>query len=134
MLRISVLAAATAATMATSLAFAQASAPTSRAQVKEETRGAAKAHQLTPPGQGGAPVTKSTAGPSTTREERKAATLQARKEGSLAPAGEAQTQKADAAASKQKSTRSRAERKAETVEARKKGELVPAGEGSPKKP
>ena len=132
MLRIQVLAAAIAATMFTSLAFAQASAPVSRADVKAETRAAEKAGKLTPAGEGAGPMTKSSEAPSTmTRAERKAATLKARKEGTLAPAGT--TQKADVADQKLKSTKTRAERKAETAEARRKGELVPAGEGSPKK-
>ena len=64
------------------------------------------------------------------REQRKAETLQARKQGMLQPAGS--TQEPDVAAQKQKSTKTRDERKAETAEAKKKGELVPAGEGSPK--
>jgi hypothetical protein len=113
--------------LVSSAAFAQASAPLSRAEVKAETRAAEKAGQLTPAGEGSAPVTKSAAtGPKITREQRKADTLQARKEGTLQPAGV--TQKTDDAIRKQKSTKTRAERKAETMEARKKGELVPAGE------
>ncbi len=67
------------------------------------------------------------AGPSTTRAERKAATLKARKDGELQPPGP--TQKGDLAMQKQPSTKTRDERKAETLEAKKKGELVPAGEG-----
>lgn len=115
-------------------AMAQASAPLSRAQVKVETRAAEKAGQLTPAGQGGAPMAKaSEPGPAKTRAQRKAETLEARKAGTLAPAGP--TQKADIADQARKSTKSRGERKAETLEAAKKGELVPAGEGgaAPKK-
>ena len=109
-------------------AMAQASAPLSRAQVKAETRAAEKSGQLTPAGQGGAPVVNSDAsGPAKTRAQRKAETLEARKAGALAQAGS--TQKADNAERAKATTKSRAERKAETREAAKKGELVPAGEG-----
>ena len=62
-----------------------------------------------------------------TREQRKAATVEARKKGELQPAGV--TQKGDVAIQKQKTTKTREQRKAETAEARKKVELVPAGEG-----
>ena len=131
MVRVRRLAAAVAATLVPTLALAQASAPLSREQVKQETRAAQKAGELTPAGQGGARSTTATPPSTLTREQRKAATLEARKKGELQPAGV--TQAADVADAKKKSTKTRAERKAETAEARKKGELVPAGEGSPKK-
>ena len=125
-----VLAIAAAASLCAQSAFAQASAPLSRAQVKEETRAAEKAGQLTPAGQGGAPVATSVAsGPTKTRAQRKAETMEARKAGTLAPAGP--TQKADVAEAARPSTKTRAQLKAETLEAKKKGELVPAGQGSP---
>ena len=131
MIRIRMVAAAVAATLFPSLALAQASAPMSREQVKEETRAAQKAGELTPAGGGAAPVAKSstTSHSTMTREQRKQATLEARKKGELAPAGA--TQKSDVAMQKQKSTKTREQTKAETMEARKKGELVPAGGGSP---
>jgi hypothetical protein len=108
---------------------AQASSPVSRDQRKAETAAANKGGQLTPAGEGSAPVAKSTTKSTRTRAERKAETLEARKAGTLAPPGS--TQKADNAERAKPTTRSRAERKAETVEAAKKRELVPAGQGSP---
>jgi len=108
MRRISIVAAAAAATMACSFAFAQASAPMGTERPTT-----------------GTPSTGST----TTRAKTKEETLKARKEGELQPAGS--TQKGDEAMAKQKSTKTRAQRKAETMEARKKKELVPAGGGSP---
>ena len=72
-------------------------------------------------------------GPTKTRAQRKAETAEARKAGTLAPAGS--TQKADNAERAKPTTASRADRKAATVESAKKGELTPAGEGptAPKK-
>ena len=125
---------ATAATLAwQSAAAQQASAPVSREQRKAETAAANKAGQLTPAGQGGAPVSKSAApaGSAVSRDQRKAETAAANKAGQLAPAGS--TQKADQADAARKPTKTRDQRKAETEEARKKGELTPAGEGGPTK-
>ena len=56
MVRISVLAAACVASLASAVALAQASAPMSREQVKAETRAAQKAGELTPAGGGEAPA------------------------------------------------------------------------------
>lgn len=129
MVPVRMLAIAAVATALPSLALAQASAPLTREQVKEETRAAQKAGQLTPAGVGGARVSPSTATASTmTAEDHKAATLEARTKGEPAPAGA--TQQADVAAQKHKSTKLREQRKAEVLEARKKGELVPAGVGN----
>ena len=126
---------ATAATLAWQSAAAQdsASAPVSREQRKADTAAANKAGQLTPAGQGGAPVSKSaaTAGSAVSRDQRKADTAAANKAGQLAPAGA--TQKADVADAARKPTKTREQRKVETDEARKKGELTPAGEGGPTK-
>lgn len=100
-------------------AFAQASAPANP-----------------PAGQGpgamtAAPGTKS----ETTRAERKSATVEARKDGDLKPAGPATGAKEQMAEQKKPSTKTRAERKAETVEDVKDGKTIPAGEGptAPKK-
>ena len=73
------------------------------------------------------------AGPTKTRAQRKAETIEARKAGTLAPAGS--TQKADNADRAKPTVKSRADRKAETRAAEKAGELTPAGEGpaAPKK-
>jgi hypothetical protein len=76
-------------------------------------------------------VTKSAAtGPKVTREQRKADTLQARKEGTLTCRLDAEVRRRGPEAEEHEDSRPSA--KAETAEARKKGELVPAGEGSPK--
>lgn len=105
------------------------SSPLSREAVKADTRGAQRAGQLTPAGEGivsnKEPNTKSTK----TREQRKAETLKAGKEGAIVPAGEAGLRAADRRAHSQPTTRTRAERKAETLQAAKRGELLPAGEG-----
>jgi hypothetical protein len=118
MVRIRILAAAVAATLVPSLALAQASAPQSREEGKPAAVGVERPTTGTP-GKGS----------TTTRAERKAATLEARKKHELAPAGA--TQNADVAMQKQKSSKTRAQGKAEVTEARKKGELVPAGGAGP---
>ena len=115
--------------LAATTVLAQASAPLSRAEVKAETRAAAKAGQLTPAGQGGVRPSVAASGPTMTRAQRKAAVLEARRNGTLAPPGS--TQKADVAIQKAPSTRSRAERKAQTRAEERAGEMVPAGQGSP---
>src|SRR4029078_3080703 len=87
MVRIRIFAAAVAATLAPSLALAEASAPPSRADVKGETRAAEKPHTLTPAGEAERPTTGTPGkGSTTTRAERKAATVEARKKHQLAPA------------------------------------------------
>jgi|SRR5450755_2748290 FlaG/FlaF family flagellin (archaellin) len=112
-------------------AFAQASAPASRADVKSETKAAEKAGQLTPAGQGAAPMEKSTTKSTKTRAERKAETRAAAKAKELTPAGEGTNMKADTAGP---STKTRAERKAETKAAIKSGQTQPAGEAVPDAP
>jgi hypothetical protein len=104
----------------------------SRAQVKAETRAAAKAHQLAPAGDAADFRKPANATSTKTRSERKAETLLARKEGTLRPAGLGGEVKAErAAASLPRSSKTRAERKAETLAAAKAHQLTPAGEGSP---
>jgi len=103
----------------------------SRIEVKEETKTAQKAHQLTPAGEGSTPVAKAPSVRMTkTRSERKAETTQARSAGELMPAGEAGNLKQERATTSSKSTRTRAERKAETLQAAKEHKLTPAGEGA----
>ncbi|MES2099069.1 MAG: hypothetical protein V4569_04560 [Pseudomonadota bacterium] len=123
--------AAVAAAMFAQASFAQASAPAARADVKAETKAAAKEHKLTPAGEGAAPVEKSTAKSTKTRDERKAETQAARKEKKLTPAGEA----SPAAAPSTGPTAARADVKAETKAAVKAGTTIKAGEGpdAPKK-
>ncbi|HTJ04738.1 MAG TPA: hypothetical protein VL624_05290, partial [Caldimonas sp.] len=108
MVKIRMLAAALAATLLPSLALAQASAPIG---VERPTTGA--------PGKG----------TTTTREARRAETVEARKKGELTPAGGGTAPVSKSA--KSHSTMTKEKRKAETMEARKKGELVPAGGGGP---
>jgi FlaG/FlaF family flagellin (archaellin) len=107
-------------------AFAQASAPASRADVKSETKAAEKAGQLTPAGQGAAPMEKSTTKSTKTRAERKAETKMARDAGTLKPAGEAAGIKSGTPSAGSDTTR--ADRKATTKAAAKAGGLQPAGE------
>src|SRR5436305_14209457 len=83
--RTSIIATACAASLFSSVAFAQASAPMSREQVKAETRAAQKSGDLTPAGGGGAPMAKPHTGSKMTKEQRKAETMEARKKGELAP-------------------------------------------------
>jgi hypothetical protein len=115
-------------------AFAQTDTkPTSRAEVKEETRAANKAGKLMPAGE--ATPAEKPASSAKTRAERKGETMQARKEGKLLTGGEATYKSSmsqrDAAKG---STKTRAERKAETKEAAKEKKLIPAGEaGEPAK-
>jgi hypothetical protein len=104
------------------------SKPASRAEVKEQTRAANKAGQLTSgeatPGEKQAPINSTK-----TRAERKAETMEARRKGELRPSGEA-TYKSSMSqqGATAKSTKTRAERKAETLEAAKQGKLPPGGE------
>jgi hypothetical protein len=115
------------------VALAQSAEPSpSRATVKAETRAAAKAHQLAPAGEADNFQKPTTSASSKTRSERKAETLQARKDGTLRPAGLGGEVMAERAAAKlPKSSKTRADRKAETLTAAKAHQLTPAGEGSP---
>jgi len=105
-------------------AFAQASAPVSRADVKAETKAAPK----TPAGQGPGAMTSGKAGPSDlTRDERKTQTKADAKSGQLAPAGEAGAQKQEKAEKTTKSTMTKEERKAQAKADQKAGKMAPAG-------
>jgi hypothetical protein len=104
------------------------SKPASRAEVKEQTRAANKAGQITSgeatPNEKQAPA-KSTK----TRAQRKAETMEARRKGELVNPGEANYKgNMSQQGATAKSTKTRAERKAETVEAAKQGKLAPVGE------
>lgn len=106
-----------------------ADAPRSRAAVNEATRAANMARQLMPPGEGSPTDGRPTLASSKTRAERKAETLQARRDGAFKPGGlglylSHMSQRSAVA----NSTRTRAERKAETLEAARHGELMHAGE------
>jgi len=116
--------------VASTLAFTQASfaqsesPPTSRTEVKAQTRAANKSGELLKAGE--APLPEKTFQSTKTRIDRKAETIEARKRGDLPPPGEA-TYKAQLPAPIQ-SSKLRAERKAETLQAAKDGNLTPAGE------
>jgi len=105
-----------------------ATAQTSRSDIKAETRAAEKAGRLTPAGEGSpTDATPSTAS-TRTRAERKAETLQARKDGLLRKPGPAPEYVEARAMAKRPSTTTRAERKAATSAAAKAHQLTPAGE------
>jgi len=103
-------------------------APT-RAEVKAETRAAAKSHDLIPAGEAAGanqPVSRKS---NKTRAQRKAETVQARRAGQIEPAGEVAGAKDERTALNTPSTRTRAQRKSETKAAAKAMQLIPAGEG-----
>jgi len=110
-------------------AFSQGTAPTSRAEVKAETRALEKAGKLTPAGEGTSSGPEKNYASSKTRAERKAETKLAAKNHQLTPTGNAGLYKADAALRAQPTQRSRSERKQETRVAAKERKLTPAGEG-----
>ena len=110
-----------------SIAVAQ-DQPLTRAEVKQETRDAEKAGTLTPAGEG-SPLTVNSAKSTMTRSQRKAATLLARKNNELIPAGGAASYKSDIALRAQRTTARREDIKTATRLAEKRRDLVPAGEG-----
>ncbi|HEY6511149.1 MAG TPA: DUF4148 domain-containing protein [Burkholderiaceae bacterium] len=99
--------------------------PLTRHEVKQQTRAAMQAGQMVPAGEMSAPVHMTW---SRSRDERKAETLAANRNGALATRYEGYTGKpADALAH---STKTRAERKAETMEAIRNHQIVRAGEAA----
>lgn len=111
-------------------AYAQADeAPLSRAEVNDATRAAQRAGQIMRAGEGlptdGQPVWTS----SMTRAERKAETMQARRNGAFQPGGLGlyKTHMSQQSAMAH-STKTRAERKAETLQAARQHQLMRAGE------
>jgi len=116
---------------ASSLSLAEASqAPLTRAEVKAETLALQSSHKLVPPGRDGInnPLALPPHGSTKTPSERKAETIEARKNGELEPAGDARDVEADRAARAAKTTTVREERKAETRTAEMTGRLTRAGE------
>ena len=117
-----------------SAAYAQSdNQPVSRADVKAQTSAANKAGQM-PAGEEDATKQQMPSTPSTkTREQRKAETLEANRNGGLGSPGQSlykvnnTSQREDLA----KSTKTRADGKAETMQATKEHKMMPAGEGSP---
>jgi hypothetical protein len=111
-------------------AFAQASAPT-RADVKAEAKGAAKA----PTGEAQTMSKQPSTMSDKSRADRKETTKMDKAGGNLKPAGEAASVKEDKAMKSTGTETTRAERKAKTKAANKAGEIPAAGEaGSPKGP
>lgn len=105
-------------------AFAQASAPVARAEVKAE----AKKGALAPAGEGpGAMASQPSKASDKSRAERKATTKADAKAGALKPAGEAADMKSGVTAG---SDKTRAERKAQTKADIKAGKTQPAGEAA----
>jgi hypothetical protein len=102
-------------------AFAQASSP-SRAEVKAEAKGAAKA----PVGEAGSETPRPSTMSDKTRAERKATTKMDKASGNLKSAGEASGMKDEKSTGG--STTTRAERKAKTRAANKSGQIPEAGE------
>jgi hypothetical protein len=114
-------------------AFAQASAPVTRAERKAETAAANKAGKLAPAGEGpGAMASAPTAGSDKTRMERKDMTKSDIKSGATKPAGDAAEAKTDKVekAKNAGSDKTRAERKAQTQADIKAGATQPAGEAA----
>jgi len=104
-------------------AFAQASSP-SRAEVKAEAKGAAKA----PAGEAGTETPMPSRSSDKTRAERKATTKMDKASGNLKPAGESSGMQDEKSMKSGASTTTRAERKAKTRAANKSGQIPEAGE------
>ncbi len=102
----------------------------SRADVRAATLAAAKAHLLVPAGEGELPTAPTASRSANTRDQVKAETQQAARDGALIPAGDSAEWEADRQALTSSSTRSRAEVDAETRAAAKAHQLIPAGEAS----
>jgi len=104
--------------------------PVSRAEVKEQTRAANKAGEMLPPGEASAADKTVLPAPTKTREQRKAETLQANRNGALSDYGP-NTYRAQNTAPRDalaKSTKTSAEGKAETMQAAKDRKMMPPGE------
>ena len=104
--------------------------PLSRAEVKQETRAANMAGQLLPAGEVSAADAPAPMASTKTREQRKADTLAANRNGGLGSPGVALYKAYNVAPreSVAHSTKTRADRKAETMQAVKLHQLLPAGE------
>jgi hypothetical protein len=104
--------------------------PVSRTEVKEQTRAANKAGEMLPPGEASAAEKTVLPPPTKTREQRKAETLQANRNGALSDYGPNtyRTQNVAPREALAKSTKTRAEGKAETMQAAKAGKMMPPGE------
>jgi hypothetical protein len=106
-----------------------ASSPMTRADVKAETRAAAKGGKLAPTDEGVVPGPATEPKSNKSRAERKAETKAARAKGELEPTGEAGDLKSDPSNIPSTSTKTRAQRRAEVRAAEKAHAIPPAGEG-----
>jgi hypothetical protein len=102
----------------------------SRAEVKQQTRAANQAGQLLAAGEVNAASTPAPMASTRTREQRKAETLTANRNGGLGSPGQALYKGYNVAPrlAIASSTKTRAERKAETMQAIRMHQLMPAGE------
>jgi hypothetical protein len=105
----------------------------SRADVKAQTRAANKAGQLLPAGEMNAADKPLPLASIKTREQRKAETLAANRNGGLGSPGQSLYNVHNVAPREAlaHSTKTRAERKSETLEAARANQLMPAGEAYP---
>jgi hypothetical protein len=125
------LAAMTFAAVLAPVAYAAADTPpVSRAEVKEQTRAANKAGEMLPAGEASAAAKTVLPAPTKTREQRKAETLEANRNGALGDFGPNtyRTQNIAPREALAKSTKTRAEGKAETMQAAKDRKMMPPGE------
>ena len=108
---------------------AQAQQPLSRAEVQQQTLAAIEEGDMTPAGEGSPQSAEATISSGKTRAQRKAETLQARRNGEFPTNGvglyRSNMSQQTATAN---STKLRGERKAETIQAIKSHKMVPAGE------
>ncbi len=116
--------AAAAATASTALAQDDGR-PLTRDEVKQQTRAAMQAGQMVPAGEMSAPMHMAS---TKSREERKAETLAANRNGAFATRYEGYS--ATPAEALARSTKTRAERKAETMDAIRNHQIIPAGEAA----
>jgi hypothetical protein len=104
--------------------------PVSRAEVKEQTRAANKAGEMLPAGEASAAEKTVLPAPTKTREQRKAETLEANRNGALSDYGPNtyRTQNTAPRDALAKSSKTRAQGKAETMQAAKDRKMMPPGE------
>jgi hypothetical protein len=108
---------------------AQAQQPLTRAEVVQQTRSAMQAGEMMPAGEGSPQGPEIALASTKTREQRKAETLQARRNGEFAPGGLGNYKSnMSQQTAMSKSTKTRAERKGETMEAIKNHQMLPAGD------
>ena len=110
---------------------AQAQQPLSRAEVRQQTLAAIESGDMLPAGEGAPQGDEAVVASSKTRAERKAETMEARRNGAFQPGGlnNYRTNMSQQTATAL-STKTRAERKSQTMQAIKEHKMTPAGEFS----